>query len=74
MNSVANKYYISKPKFKILLIGQLPPPIHGVSVMNQIVINSKLIKDNFEIDVLTLRFAEYISDIGKIRITKILNC
>ena len=44
---------------------QLPPPIHGVSVMNKIIKESKLINDSFECDYINLATAKNIDDLQK---------
>jgi glycosyltransferase involved in cell wall biosynthesis len=56
---------------KILCIGQLPPPVHGVSVMNGYIINSKLIKSNFFIEFIDLKFARSINELQKFSFLKI---
>lgn len=59
-------------KKRILFIVQLPPPVHGASIMNNLVINSEIIKREFSIDVINLQFAKSIKGIGKFSLTKIL--
>lgn len=59
-------------KDKILFILQLPPPMHGASLMNQQVVSSKLIRDAFDMEVINLQFAKSMSEIEKFRIRKIL--
>jgi len=58
-------------KKKLLFIMQLPPPVHGASIMNQNVSNSKLINENFDCNVLPLAFESSISSIGKFSVRKI---
>ena len=58
-------------KSKILCLVQLPPPLHGVSACNQRVIESEVINDTFELQVLELRFAERLSDVGILSLTKV---
>ena len=43
---------------RILGILQLPPPLHGVSVMNSYVLNSKSIKDYATVEIIDLKFAK----------------
>lgn len=50
----------------------LPPPIHGVTIMGQQVVNSPLINDRFDLERLPLKSAATITDIGKIRPAKVL--
>lgn len=55
---------------RILFIVQLPPPIHGASIMNNHAFNSQLIRSEFEIIPLPLQFATSIADIGTLRVKK----
>lgn len=56
---------------KILFIGQFPPPVHGVSVMNESIINSKLLKESFEINIIDLKFGESIKDLEQFTAIKV---
>jgi glycosyltransferase involved in cell wall biosynthesis len=55
---------------KILFIGQLPPPLHGASLMNNYVVNSELIKSIFTIDLINLQFARSLSHLKKFSFRK----
>ncbi len=57
---------------KILFIVQLPPPIHGASLINSYVVNNPLIREKFSCKVLPLRFADAVADIGKFSVRKLL--
>jgi len=59
-------------KKKILFIIQLPPPVHGASIMNSYVMASTLIKSNFFVDAINLRFSNSIKEISKISLIKII--
>src|SRR5437868_12020924 len=59
-------------KHKVLFIVQLPPPIHGVSVMNQYAVNNPFLKENYQIHILTLDFGQTLKDIGKIKLGKLI--
>lgn len=59
-----------KLKPKILACLQLPPPVHGAAIMNQYVINSHVINDNFSVDIIPFQFASSISDLSKFRLFK----
>lgn len=59
-------------KNKILCIVQLPPPVHGSAVMNKHLVESKLIKHNFIIKILPLKFVNQLSDIGNFQFIKIV--
>lgn len=56
----------------VLFLGQLPPPVHGVSLMNSYLLNSELIKCNFNIDVIGLQFETSLNQLGKFSIKKVL--
>ena len=57
-------------KIKILVLAQLPPPVHGVSTVNEAVIKSRLINEHFSIRCIPLQFASSISDLSSIRFSK----
>jgi len=56
---------MTKSKKKVLFIGQLPPPLHGVSAINSWMLESKLLGRSFEFYPINLTTAKSISDIGK---------
>ena len=56
---------------KILFIGQFPPPVHGVSVMNESIINSKPLNESFKIKPLDLKFGKSIKDLDHFSIFKL---
>ena len=55
----------------ILFIGQLPPPLHGASVMNSHVLNSDLLKSSFDFSVVNLNFGTSIHELGKFSFRKL---
>jgi glycosyltransferase involved in cell wall biosynthesis len=55
---------------KILFIMQLPPPIHGVSVMNKLIKESVLINQSLKCDYVNLTTAKDINDLQKKRLSK----
>jgi len=57
-------------KKKILFVMQLPPPIHGASVMNQLIKDSGLINESFDCDYINLATAKDIEDLQKNRFNK----
>ncbi|HTN08895.1 glycosyltransferase family 4 protein [Agriterribacter sp.] len=57
---------------KILFIVQLPPPVHGASLINSYIVNNPLLKEKFSVKVLPLQFASAIADIGKFSLKKLL--
>ncbi len=57
---------------RILVLAHLPPPIHGVTVVNDTLVKSRLLHERFRLDVLPMRFARDFSDIGSLRLSKFL--
>ncbi len=68
MKKSSNKNF--KPR--ILFLVQLPPPIHGVSTMNTHVIESNIINQNFDINVIDLRFVNSMDQLQKFSISKVV--
>lgn len=66
------KKRIPQRKSKLLFIVQLPPPVHGVSMMNKVTVESKLINREFDCLTLTLIFNKELKNLGKISISKII--
>jgi glycosyltransferase involved in cell wall biosynthesis len=59
-------------KNRVLFLIQLPPPIHGASVMNQSVYNAIRSDTQFETCLIPLNFARDLNDLQKVRIGKVL--
>jgi glycosyltransferase involved in cell wall biosynthesis len=59
-------------KPKLLFIVQLPPPIHGASLRNRDIIESKLLNKNFNIRIIPLRFAKKLENLSKFSFGKII--
>jgi glycosyltransferase involved in cell wall biosynthesis len=57
-------------KKKILCIVQLPPPVHGASIMNDNLVNGEIVKKYFELIVINLQFLRSIDDISKFSFRK----
>lgn len=57
-------------KIKILYLIQLPPPIHGVSMINEIVFRSEKINCNIEKELIRLNFSNSFEDLRKFSIRK----
>jgi len=56
---------------RALFLMQLPPPIHGVSVMNRrIVADARIVRD-FDVEVVRLAFASDLADINRVSARKI---
>lgn len=62
---------LSERRKKILFLVQLPPPVHGASVMNYKLVNSEKIKSSFNINVINLQFLKSIEEITKFSLRKI---
>ena len=58
-------------KSKILFLVQLPPPVHGVSIMNKYVLENDFLLKKFETKILPLDFGQTLNDIGKITFKKL---
>ena len=59
-------------KRRILYFIQLPPPVHGVSVINSKVYNSSTINRFYDKQLLEIRFSDRISELRRITISKII--
>lgn len=60
-------------KPRILFIVQLPPPIHGVTVMNQYTVDNPGWQSKYDVKILPLHFGQTLDDIGKITPLKMLH-
>lgn len=58
-------------KHKVLFIMQLPPPVHGASMMNKYIKGSRGINEQFDTSYLPLNFVKNIQEIGKFSFSKI---
>lgn len=56
---------------KLLILAHLPPPFHGASFANQNLINSTLIQERFTLEVIDIKTAKTIDDIGSFRPGKV---
>lgn len=56
---------------KILYLVQLPPPIHGVSLMNHYVTSSRYINEGFNIKILRLHFSDSIDELRRKHLKKV---
>jgi glycosyltransferase involved in cell wall biosynthesis len=57
---------------KVLYFVQLPPPRHGVSVLNEIICESEVINDGMRKSILPIRFTSNHQDLNKINLKKLL--
>lgn len=59
------------PDRRLLCLIQLPPPIHGTTVINAQVAQSELLRSHFDVDVMPLQFSDSINDIGRPSLKKL---
>lgn len=59
-------------KKKILLLCQLPPPIHGQTLMNSYVVGSRVLSTKYDVELLPIRFASSNADVGRFSPRKVL--
>jgi len=57
---------------RLLCLIQLPPPVHGMAVVNQQVANSKLLASRFDLEVIPLRISESIEDVAQVSVSKLV--
>lgn len=58
-------------KSKILFLVQLPPPVHGASLINKLLVESVLLNNKFNIDVLPIQLANKMEGLGNFSFSKI---
>ena len=63
----------NKLKSKILFLVQLPPPVHGSSLVNKIIVNNEKVKLRYNIDILEIQLAKNMEDLGNFSFMKIVN-
>ena len=56
---------------RILFILHLPPPVHGASISNRNLINSGIIRDNYEMDLINFQFASSMANLKKFTFLKV---
>jgi glycosyltransferase involved in cell wall biosynthesis len=57
---------------KLLVIVQLPPPVHGAAVVNAMVVSSSEIRKHFEVSVVPINVSDSLSNLRKFSVVKIL--
>jgi hypothetical protein len=50
---------------KVFFLLKVPPPVHGSTLMNQKVMESQALRDNFECTYFPLSISKNVGDIGK---------
>lgn len=57
---------------KLLFILPLPPPVHGASLRNESLVNSRVLNEKFDIKVIPMHFIKDNSEMGKFSVLKVL--
>lgn len=60
-------------KKTILFAVQLPPPIHGSSIINELIVSNKKINESFQVEVLPIQMATNMEDMGQFSYKKLYN-
>lgn len=60
-------------KSKILFLVQLPPPVHGASLINKLLVESELLSKKYQIEVLPIQIANKMEGLGSFSIAKIFS-
>jgi glycosyltransferase involved in cell wall biosynthesis len=60
---------VAKPR--LLCVMQLPPPVHGVTAVNESIATSAELAARFDLDILPLRFADSVGDLGRVSVRKL---
>ena len=59
-------------KKRILLFCQLPPPMHGVTMMNKYILKNKNMNARYTVDYISLNYTNSINSIGSFNFFKLL--
>jgi len=62
-----------KRQVKILYFIQLPPPVHGVSTINEFIYNSALINENIDKHLVEIKFSNELTELRKTTFRKIIH-
>lgn len=60
-------------KPRILFLVQLPPPVHGSSLVNEIIVNNKNVRARYDIDIIEIQLAKNMEDLGSFSFSKVAN-
>lgn len=60
-----------KNKNKILFLLHLPPPVHGASLVGELIKNSKIINDSFKSRYINLLISRSVNESGKTKVLKL---
>jgi glycosyltransferase involved in cell wall biosynthesis len=56
---------------KILFLVQLPPPVHGSAMVNQLLVTSEVVNDRFQVEVMPTQIAGSMEDMGSFSLRKL---
>lgn len=56
---------------RVLCLIHLPPPVHGVTLVNRQIAESRAIAAHFDLDIVPLQFAETVDDLGRVSTRKL---
>jgi glycosyltransferase involved in cell wall biosynthesis len=62
----------TKKKIKILYFIQLPPPIHGVSIINKQIYQSAYINKDIQTSLLEIKFSNKLNELRRLNLSKII--
>ncbi len=57
---------------KILFLSPLPPPVYGSAMSSKMILESRVIRDGFDIRNIKLNYSEHLKDVGKMNVKKML--
>lgn len=61
-----------KSHFRLLLIAQLPPPVHGSATISKIICESSVMHSTFNMRILPLHFSKSMKDLGTLSFGKMI--
>ena len=64
--------HVHQQRERLLVVAQLPPPLHGASAANKAVVESRLIRSRFEFDVVPIAVARDLSELRSFSAIKLL--
>lgn len=64
---------ISSHKPRLLMLAQLPPPVHGSSLVSQSILESDYVREQLDIDSIDISTAKHLGSIGRVSLRKTLS-
>jgi glycosyltransferase involved in cell wall biosynthesis len=71
-HSVAESEALPVRRPRVLCLMHLPPPVHGVTLVNERIAASATVAEHLELDVVPLRFAPTVDALGRISARKVV--